>query len=163
MDHAKVRICLSRQEVEVEGSEAFVREYTDQIGALMAKLMQFAASSDATPAAELTLQAGHSTGVEAEKAASFGELFQYMPKTATDVDRILLAGFYIQKNDPSNNFTTAGVNSLLIEHGVKLSNPSECVRRNIATRRVFNTKGKYQVSQVGVEYLRHLMGAAFNG
>ena len=45
------------------------------------------------------------------------------------------------------------------EHGVRLGNPSQCVRQSLMAKRLFMVqKGRYRVSQQGRAYLRQLMG-----
>jgi hypothetical protein len=46
----------------------------------------------------------------------------------------------------------------LTEQGVKVGNPSQCVRQNLAAKRVFKHLGRYRVSQTGLDHLRQMLG-----
>jgi hypothetical protein len=154
----RIRINLTQREFEVEGSEVFVQSYAAQFAGLLTRLLEEPVSSASLSTHQSPTPVVHNAS---EATAGFGELYQYVPKTATDVDRILVAGYYVQRAGTDNCFTTAEVNELLTEHGVKVSNPSECVRRNISMKRVFlQQKGKYRVSQQGADYVRQLFSAA---
>jgi hypothetical protein len=51
----------------------------------------------------------------------------------------------------------------LTEQGVKVGNPSQCVKQNLLAKRVFKHQGRYRVSQIGLDHLRQLIGAALPG
>ena len=84
-------------------------------------------------------------------------------RSATDVDRILVAGFFAQQKGADNGFGTGEANTLLTEQGVKVGNPSQCVKQNLLAKRVFKHQGRYRVSQIGLDYLRQLIGTALPG
>lgn len=156
MSNVRIRINLNQRELEIEGPEPFVANYTEQLTSLLRQLIDPINSQNA-----VIQSPSESATVEVEdSSSSFGELYHLMPRTLTDVDRILLAGYFVQRNSSTGSFTTSEVNTLLTEHGVRVSNASECVRRNISTKRVFNIKGKYRVSQHGEEYVRQLFKSA---
>ena len=59
------------------------------------------------------------------------------------------------------DYATADANRRLVEQGIKLGNPSQCVRQSLTARRVFAVqRGRFRVSQLGRQYLRQLMGDA---
>lgn len=151
---ARVRINLAQREVEVEGSEAFVKSFADRLDELLDQLEAFAGVPIAAPQAETRVTAESSSTL-----GSFGEFILQLPSSATDVDKMLAAGFYVQQQSADDAFGTADANKRLTEQGIKLGNPSQCVKQSLMAKRVFMiTKGRYRVSQPGRAYLRQLLG-----
>lgn len=150
--HGRLRINLSQREFEVEGSEEFVRGFADRIQELLDLFYQPA------PAAPEQLQE-----VEPTSAAlgTFGEFILRLPSSSTDVDKMLAAGFYVQAASADDAFATGDANRRLTEQGIKLGNPSQCVKQSLLAKRVFLvSKGRYRVSQPGRAHLRQLLGPA---
>ncbi len=149
----RLRINLTQREFEVEGSEEFVRGFADRIQDLLDQL-------DAPPPA--AMPSAHEPAVSEPGAAdlgSFGEFLLRLPSSATDVDKMLAAGFYVQAGSADDAFATADANRRLTEQGIKLGNPSQCVKQSLLAKRVFLvSKGRYRVSQPGRAYLRQLLG-----
>jgi hypothetical protein len=169
-DRARLRVNLGQREFEVEGSEAFVREFAPRIESLLERLAAAADEAVAEPLPAPNGRAaagnGHAPhprdpgggGVEAA-FGSFGEYLLRLPSAATDVDRMLAAGYYAQQQAPDDSFTTADANKRLTEQGIKLGNPSQCVKQSVLAKRVFMVlRGRYRVSQHGRAHLRQLMG-----
>jgi hypothetical protein len=154
---AKLRINLAQREFEVEGSENFVRAYAERLDQLLEWLTQ------QTAAAAGSLPPVRTDGDGLAVADSFGELLQRLPRTATDVDRMLVAGYFAQQGGADSNFATGEANHLLTEQGVKVGNPSQCVKQNLVAKRVFKHQGRYRVSQIGLDYLRQLVGTRLPG
>jgi hypothetical protein len=150
----RLRINLSQREFEVEGSEEFVRGFADRIQELLDlfDLPPPAAAAVATP----------ENGAAAEPPATlgtFGEFILRLPSSSTDVDKMLAAGFYVQAGNPDDAFGTSDANKRLTEQGIKVGNPSQCVKQSLLAKRVFLvSKGRYRVSQQGRAYLRQLLG-----
>jgi hypothetical protein len=156
---ARLRINLAEREFEVEGSEAFVRAYAERFDALLARLDAGAeAAPDAGPEPRPAPAPADRQGAE-----TFGEVLHRLPKSASDVDRILLAGHFAQRRSPDASFSTGEANELLTEQGIKVGNPSQCVKQNLVAKRVFKHLRRYRVSQIGVDHLRQLIGAALPG
>lgn len=87
----------------------------------------------------------------------FGEFFSEFRSDVTDVDKILIAGTFVQFRDPERTFTTKAANQALIDQNIKVANASQCVRRLIDSKRVFVIPGgRYRVSAGGLESLRSL-------
>jgi hypothetical protein len=154
---ARLRINLAQREFEVEGSESFVAAYAERLDQLLERITERPdaapkATAATRPESEATLSAG-----------TFGELLQRLPRAATDVDRVLVAGYFAQQNGADSGFGTGEANTLLTEQGVKVGNPSQCVKQNLLAKRVFKHQGRYRVSQIGLDYLRQLIGAALPG
>jgi hypothetical protein len=152
---ARLRINLSQGEFEVEGSEAFVRGYAERFEALLERLN---GGADAPAPAPTPLLAGIPV---AGPARSFGEVIHHLPRTATDVDRILAAGHFAQLRSADRSFATGEANALLTEQGIKVGNPSQCVKQNLVAKRVFKHQGRYRVAQTGIDHLRQLLGSGF--
>ena len=74
---------------------------------------------------------------------------------------MLVAGYFAQQRGADNGFATGEANTLLTEQGVKVGNPSQCVKQNLLAKRVFKHQGRYRVSQIGLDHLRQLVGAVF--
>jgi hypothetical protein len=152
---ARVRINLAQREVEVEGSEAFVKSFADRLDELLDQLEAFAGAPIAAPQIEARV-----TTESPSALGSFGEFILQLPSSATDVDKMLAAGFYVQQQSADDAFGTADANKRLTEQGIKLGNPSQCVKQSLMAKRVFMiTKGRYRVSQPGRAYLRQLLGS----
>lgn len=161
MDQAtRLRISLAQREFEVEGSEVFVRSFADRFGEFLDQLeVGEGAAAPALPAPALPSDA-RPGGNGASLLGSFGEYIMQLPSSSTDVDKMLASGFYVQQQSVDDAFGTAEANKRLTEQGIKLGNPSQCVKQSLMAKRVFmTTKGRYRVSQPGRAYLRQLLGA----
>jgi hypothetical protein len=152
---ARIRVSLAQREVEIEGSEAFVERHLARLDGMLERFARgpVAAVQDATPGDD----AGPDLG-------PFGAFVQHLPNAATEVDRMLAAGFWSQARSADDAFATAEASRLLAEHGFKIGNPSQCVRQSLMAKRVFMVqRGRYRVAQSGRLHLRQLMGAAMPG
>ena len=147
----RLRINLSQREFVVEGSEEFVRGFADRIQELLDLFDQPAAvAGDHLQEAEPSTTLG-----------TFGEFILRLPSSGTDVDKMLAAGFYVQATSADDAFATGDANRRLTEQGIKLGNPSQCVKQSLLAKRVFLvSKGRYRVSQPGRAHLRQLLGPA---
>jgi hypothetical protein len=153
---AKIRINISAGEIEIEGTEAFVREYVDRFEELLEFLKKRPQVAPVPQKIALPEQAP--APAKTEMPEVFGEYLQRFPKSITDLDRILIAAYFVQSHEPDNFFTTRSANKLLTEQGIKVANASVCVRRNTEKGLVFALeKGKFRVSQRGIDYIRELM------
>ncbi|HET6469376.1 MAG TPA: hypothetical protein VFG43_13465 [Geminicoccaceae bacterium] len=155
---------LSEREYEIEGDEPFVREFSERLEALFQSLEP----AEPPPLREPQEAAGPGDGPARNGAAArpsalgeFGDFIHRLPASATDVDRMLAAGFYVQQQSDDDAFGTSDANRRLVEQGVKIGNPSQCVRQSLVAKRVFMVKrGRFRVSQIGRQHLRQLMGPA---
>jgi hypothetical protein len=148
----RLRVNLAQREFEVEGSETFVRAYADRIEALLDRLSGEPAAPGPAPLSGIP--------IAGQTPRSFGEVIHHMPRAASDVDRILAAGHFVQTRSVDKSFGTGEANALLTEQGIKVGNPSQCVKQNLNAKRVFKHQGRYRVSQTGIDYLRQLLGDA---
>jgi hypothetical protein len=159
---ARLRINLSQREFEVEGSESFVSAYAERFDHWLGRL---GGAPDDAPAPEAAPPepAPSLRPPAAAPAHTFGELLHRLPRAASDVDRILAAGYFAYLRSADKSFSTGEANALLTEQGVKVGNPSQCVRQNLIAKRVFKHLGRYRVSQTGLDYLRQMVGTELAG
>jgi hypothetical protein len=88
---------------------------------------------------------------------SFGELLLHVTSDK-DVDRVLLAGFFLQNRSATKDFSSQEVTALLREHGHSPSNTSAFISQNNATKKVFKVAGnRFRVSAQGVDYLKQIL------
>jgi hypothetical protein len=164
----RLKINLSQGEFEVEGSEAFVERYAERIDALFAGLSNGGeaelAPSPSIVTANRPVNANMSNGADdrSHAPAHLGEWLEHMPRSATDVDRMLLSGYYAQLRSADQCFGTGEANALLTDQGIKVGNPSQCVKQNLVAKRVFKHHRRYRVSQTGLDQLRQLLGPIFD-
>ncbi len=148
-ERARIRINLAQRELEIEGPRDFVAAYAQRIERLLTALDR-AEPGDPGP--------GPAAAAERPED-SFGAFIQHLPLSATDVDRMLAAGYWVQKRSADDTFATAEASRRLVEHGFKIGNPSQCVKQAQLAKKVFvHQRGRYRVSQLGRQYLRQVMG-----
>lgn len=148
-ERARIRINLSQRELEIEGPRGFVEGY----GGLLERLLA-AFEAQSAPAA------APAAAGDPDPGSSFGAFIQHLPLAATDVDRMLAAGYWVQRRSGDDAFATAEASRRLVEHGLKVGNPSQCVKQALLAKRVFvHQRGRYRVSQQGRQHLRQVMGA----
>ena len=144
----RIRARLGNGELEVEGDSQEVRELWEKLWPEMTK------GAPAIPPS-VSAQAGNMSEVAGPDI--FGEYFTLFRSDITDVDRMLVAGQFAVEKDPERVFTTKVANQLLLDQNIKIGNPSEAVRRLVASKRAFVVSGgKFRVSSIGLEYLNSL-------
>lgn len=154
---ARLRVNLAQGEFEVEGSEQFVREYAERIEDLLGRVA--GPTGPEPPAPSLASGDTPPAASDGGEDPPFGEQLQTLPRNATDVDRMLLAGLHLQRRAADRTFATADANRLLLEHGIKLGNPSQSVKQNLVAKRAFAVqRGRYRVAQGGLGHLEQLTG-----
>jgi len=171
----RLKINLSQGEFEVEGSEAFVERYAQRIDALFTNLearRDVETTSTERPTTVTGLPIGTSVASETSGGGGaagngqapehLGEWLEHMPRSATDVDRMLLSGYYAQLRSADQCFGTGEANALLTDQGIKVGNPSQCIKQNLVAKRVFKHHRRYRVSQTGLDQLRQLLGPIFD-
>ncbi len=155
----KVRINLTTREFEVFGSEKFVNSYADKVEELysMLKTAIPPKRSNGTAAIENILDENESSSME------FGEMLHKLTDSATDADKMLLAGWSIQSQSSDNSFNTKEANDLLKDQGVKLVNAAQAVKSNTDKKRVFVLqKGRFRVSKLGVDLIMQWLSSGSN-
>lgn len=152
MSEARIKVRANRAtgELEVEGPAAAVAEWWEKLWPELAEAPRAAA----TPAAQrqALLPAGNG-----DLPDVFGEYFTEFRSDVTDVDKVLIAGAYIQSKEADRTFSTKAANQLLLDQNIKVANASENVRRLTQTKRVFVVSdGKFRVSAAGLDHLKTL-------
>lgn len=167
-NNVSIRINLNAREFEIKGTEEFISKYDEVIQTYLSIIQdangedihndQHANNGEQTTEKEDGQKDSQKNGITRDDVpSSFGEYFHKLPKSAKDVDKMLLAGYYIQQTNESNTFSTNDASRLLIEQGVKLSNPSQSMKSNLSTKRVFKHQGRFKVSQTGIDYLKSIL------
>lgn len=154
---ARVRVDPTTGELEVEGSEEFVREMIDRFRPALRE-----------PSSRRKTQEPEHKGKAEEKRKArqkttsqgvpenFGE-YLHAFELGKDQDRMLVAAHFVQLHSDDNSFKTAEANTQLTEHGIKVGNPSQAVKGNISSKYVFKVgKGKYRVARPGIDRLEEL-------
>lgn len=154
MSNGRIRVSLSAGEIEVEGTEAFVAKYDETINIILQRLRE--GKTPPGPAPSPQPQPGGEQKVKS--LDGFGEALHGFANAATDTDKMLLAGSFAQGASADNAFATKAASELLIEQGVKPSNPSQCMTNNLKAKRVIKVGKKYRVSKVGEAHLQKLGG-----
>src|SRR3712207_1425509 len=124
----RLRINLSQREFEVEGSEEFVRGFAERFQEWLDAIDVAAPSASALPAPFAAIEARATE--QAASFGSFGEFILRLPAGSTDVDKMLAAGFFVQAGSPDDAFGTSDANKRLTEQGIKVGNPSQCVKQD---------------------------------
>jgi hypothetical protein len=155
----RFRINLSTRELEVEGSEDFVREYADKFEDVITSFSSLESLSPivSTPPDTKNVESQSQVGKDSLPEV-FGAYFQQFPKEISDIDKVLVAAYYTQMHDDDNAFSTAEANNQLKSMGIKVANASRAIKLQTDAKRVFPiSRGKYRVSKGGVDYLTELL------
>lgn len=159
---AKIRISYGIREIEIEGSEIFVRE---QLENFSSTIEAFALSNVVDKEVQedsdgRTIPNQEPPEIAPKLPETFGEYLSHFSKGVRQDEQILIAGYFAQGNSSEKSFTTKEANDLLKEQGVKLTNPSQSVSHNKGVKRVFATKrGSFRVSQDGIDHIKSLRGS----
>ena len=162
----KIRINLNSREVEIEGSEDFVSKYDETINSFLEKIYLEDGNKNhpkVNNSTDYTVTKIEKSSEENDESndinddASFGELYNKLPNSAKDVDKMLLAGYFVQSSSEDKIFSTRAASGLLLEQGVKLTNPSASMKSNMSTKKVFKHKGHYRISETGISYIKGLI------
>jgi hypothetical protein len=153
--NTRLRINLNEREIEIEGSESFVREYAEKFETLLSSLTKSPAPA---PALQQTTPGVQTQSVVADLPTTFGEYFHKFPKSIADVDKILIAAYYAESQEADKFFTTGSAKKLLEDQKVSVANATDCVNKNMGKKYVFSVgKRKFRVSQPGVDYINSLI------
>lgn len=156
---AKIRINYTEREVEIEGSELFVRE---QLESFADTLEAFASNNDVQD--EISENSGEHVVLDpnSQKASSklpetFGEYLSRFSRDISQDEQILVSGYFVQSKSPDNAFSTKEANDLLKEQGTKVSNPAQSVINGKKAKRIFALqKGKFRISTDGIDHINTL-------
>jgi hypothetical protein len=150
-DNVRCRINFSTRELEVAGSNQEVAEWWERLDPI---LKEFRQPQSTSPKMGNGISGGSSGDPPLPDA--FGEYFYEFPSSMTDVEKILAAAYFVQRNESDSTFKTGQASKLLSENGIKLVNPSQCVKQNMEKKHVFAHNGKYRVSKTGIDHLKEL-------
>lgn len=164
MTQARVRINLEQREVEIEGSEEFIAEYSDKIKELLALVTKSPPENSKLPASNPQILTASPEAVAPSNPIdsppdTFGSFYQHVPKDASGVDKFLAAAWYAQQASEDQLFDTVEANDLLKEQGFKLGNASDSRVGNMKKNFIFAYKGRYRISETGIEHLRELISS----
>jgi len=147
--NVRVRANRSTGELEVEGPAEIVKEWWEKLWPVMSE------SAPTTTAA--TKQPRLLAASNTPLPDVFGEYYHEFRSDITDVDRVLIAGAFVQSRDPDRVFTTKNANQVLLDQNIKLVNASQGVRRLLSMKRAFGVSdGRFRVSSTGFEHLNSL-------
>ncbi len=151
---AHIRIKPSTGEIDIEGNEQFVNKMLDRFTLLIGDKAETPSKlTKSTPAQK---KRGGGPG-DLKVPGTFGE-FLHLFSELTDQDKVLVAAYFIQSNDPDDVFKTRAVNKLLKDHRIKIANAALAVKRHSTAKRVFTVRaGVYRVSKPGISYLKELL------
>lgn len=152
MATSRIRVSLSAREIEVEGSEEFIAKYEETLDEML-QLLRAGKGVGGASSGGSGGGAGAAGGGGSEPPGEFGEVLHGLSSSATDTDKILLAGSFAQAASSDDTFTTGQANKLLLDQGIKVSNASQCLKNNLKAKRVFKVGNKYRVSKQGAEHL----------
>lgn len=149
MSNARVKINLNTGEIELEGSETFVENQLSNLDSIVELLMGargLEIDTDPVDPSNFPSENGVvSTNnpvapQELEVPDNFGEWMHKFKEGIDGPDQALLTAFFVQKQSTQNDFKTIEVNKSLIEHGIKLANPSDTLNRLVTKKYLFQTR-----------------------
>lgn len=163
---AKIRINLSLREFEIEGSEDFINSHTKKIESFLEILKTSPAPVQQivqqTPPKNNLHNPTPKANMDSSMPETFGEYFHGFPKSIKDGDKLLAAGYFAQSVSDDASFATSDATALLLEQGIKLSNPAVFIKNNIDVKRLIKLgKNKFKISADGVDHLQQI-GASSN-
>ena len=160
---AKFRFNFKNGEIEIEGSEDFVRDQISAIGSLV-ELWGSATDERSEEEADVESKSGSLASSAADRGGgkdipdTFGEYMHSFRSGLSDVDTALVAARFVQSQSSTNDFKTLELNKALRDHGIKLLNPSRDLRRLASRKLIFQTRkvGKLKFVRVSQDGLQHL-------
>lgn len=173
MENTRVKINLKSGEIEFEGSEEFVQNQMDNLDAILDLI---GAGMDVSDASEID-EVSDSTQVDSEDSVlnssvstsdlevpgSFGEWMHKFNDSINDLEKALVTAYYVQSQSDKKDFKTLEVNKSLRDHGIKLSNPSQSLKKLETKKYLFQTRKEgpkirfMRVSQDGINHLKSLL------
>jgi hypothetical protein len=149
----RVRANRSTGELEVEGPSQLVTEWWNKLWPELSEGGRFAHG----PRLGGNEQTHASAPSNDHLPEAFGEFFSEFRSDVSDVEKVLIAGAFVQGKAPDRTFSTKTANQLLLDQNIKVTNASQNVRQLTQTKRVFIvSEGKFRVSAAGFEHLKTL-------
>ncbi len=163
---AKFKLNFRSGEIEIEGSEDFVKEQIEGLAELVSELglRAKAAANESADEEDSREDRENSSGTKDEKdgldgpTGTFGEWMHSFRSEVDDLDKALITARYVQAQSSQNDFKTSEVNKALKDHGIRLSNPSRSIARLAEKRLMFQTRkvGVLRFMRVSVDGQAHL-------
>ncbi len=156
MNDSRIRIRANRSlgELEVEGPINVVEKWWEKLWPELETGHPTASAPALRQPARLSPPPAIGNG---QVPDVFGEFYSEFRTDITDVDKVLVAGAFVQVKESDRVFSTKAANQLLIDQNVKVANASECVRRLTSMKRAFVvSSGRFRISASGFEYLETL-------
>jgi len=156
-----VRINLEKREFEVRGDAKYIEQrfgqYIDEYIGII-KDQQREEPTRGQQAKETATSSDAVTEAPASQIPeTFGEYLNKFPKGISNVDKLLIASYFVQSHSKDKSFTVMEASNLLLEQGIKLSNASAFNNSSLSSKRVFKVTGKnFRVSESGVEHIKNL-------
>lgn len=156
---ARLRISLSTGEFEVEGPATFIAQYDQVARQLLARLHESPPDAFKSPdsgdgaAASQPTAAFNGNGTWPE----FGEAIHKLPRNASGTDLILVAGYYASMTHADQTFATSEASKLLVEQSIKVANPSQSLKNNLGSKKVFKVGSRFKISREGIERINQLL------
>lgn len=145
METVKFRCVSAFGEFEFEGPEEYVERNISKIESFV-KLLSVAPAVIGSEKKESKpgKQANTIISNDIHVPEVFGEWMNtFKAKKLTDLDKALIAAFYIQTKATANEFKTNEISTTLSDHGIKIANPS------ITLKRLSDKKYMFQVRKEG--------------
>jgi hypothetical protein len=157
----KIRIKIYDCELEIQGSETFIETQLPKFEIFFQEFQKTATTplvktekgsikdkdlkNSNTSSNKILSDKINSEGNQDKIPTIFGEWIHKLPQNATDSQTVLYAGYYCQKQDENNTFDGSTVNKLLIDHSIKLSNPSARIKDLLDDKKIFlvEKKGRF--------------------
>jgi len=162
VDEARLRISLAAGELELAGSAEFFAQYDEVVREVLARLTDPARLTVAGPAvgqaAAQHLNGHPADGGIAAALPEFGGALHRLSNNASGTDQILVAGYYASRRRPDRTFGTSDANTLLVEQGIKLANPSQSLKNAMDSKRVFKAGKNFKLSRDGIQRVGQLLG-----
>ena len=172
MENTRVKINLKSGEIEFEGSESFVQSQMDNLdvildlvgtGIPLTEVAVLDNGGDVPVDSVEEPENGEPLPSNLQVPDSFGEWMHKFKDGINDLEKALVTAYYVQSQSDKNDFKTLEVNKSLRDHGIKLSNPSQALKKLETKKYLFQTRKEGQkvrfmrVSQDGLGHLRSLL------
>jgi hypothetical protein len=168
-DNTKFKINILNGDIEIEGSETFVSTQISNLKNFIDLFQQpktvisSPQNLDQEPKPPLESTPEVPSGTEQMTFENFGEWITKFPKDIKQTEKLLAAGYFVQRTSKDNAFETGQANALLKTHGVKLTNAADCAQTLVETKDIFveGKRGKiirYRLSKpAGEDRIRKLL------
>ena len=157
---ATLRVNPQTGEIEIHGSEKFVREMLDYVRPIIeGHRRPQGRPRQEEKAPPVKAQVAGKKPASPDMPEEFGE-YRHRFSATHGTDQVLIAGRFAQEQSESNSFKTNEATKLLQDQSIKLTNPSQAVKQGLKSKRLIKLRGgKYRVSQSGIAAIDKLAGS----